>query len=153
MKRGSITIEACIIVPIMLLVLAVMVMTSLYLHDIIVLKSVNTLRGDHQVITGEHYEEKEDWIVFALKSNHKSQLTSKIGHDIYVSRLQGRGETSLPGFAYSIEDERNFKVLRPKDYVRMLDFMDDATDKIGYTKAIKEKIDHEVTSFFDLLNP
>ncbi len=151
MKRGSITIEACIVVPIVLLVLGVLVMTSLYLHDIIILRSVNTLRGDHQVITGEAYEEEEDWILFAIKGNHKSRHTSKMWHDRYDNRIQENGKTSLLGITYELDDERSFKAIRPKAYVRMLDFMDDATDKIGYTKALKDQVDQQVTNFFDAL--
>lgn len=151
MKRGSITIEACIVVPIVLLVLGVLVMTSLYLHDIIILRSVNTLRGDHQVITGEAYEEEEDWILFAIKGNHKSRHTSKMWHDRYVNRIQENGKTSLLGITYELDDERSIKAIRPKTYVRMLDFMDDATDKIGYTKALKDQVDQQVTNFFDAL--
>jgi len=153
MKKGSITIEACIVVPIMLLVLAVMVMTSLYLHDIIILKSMNTLRGDHQVITGQVYEEKEGWVLFALEGNHTSRRITKLWHDRYVNRIQDNGKTSLLGIVYRLEDERSFKALRPKRYIRMLDFMDDATDKIGYTKAIKDEVDEQVITFFELLNP
>ncbi|PKM54286.1 conserved protein of unknown function [Petrocella atlantisensis] len=151
MKRGSITIEACIVVPIVLLVLGVLVMTSLYLHDIIILRSVNTLRGDQQVITGEAYEEEEDWILFAIKGNHKSQHTSKMWHDRYVNRIQENEKTSLLGITYELDDERSFKAIRPKAYVRMLDFMDDATDKIGYTKALKDQVDQQVTNFIDTL--
>lgn len=151
MKKGSITIEACIVVPIILLILAVMVMTSLYLHDIIVLRSVNTLRGDHQVITGEAYEENKGWILFAIKGNHKSRRTSKLWHDIYVNRIYDKGKTSLLGFNYNLDDERSFKVLRPKDHVRMLDFMDDASDKIGYTRAIKDQVDQQVSIFHDTI--
>jgi hypothetical protein len=151
MKKGSITIEACIVVPIILLILAVMLMTSLYLHDIIVLRSVNTLRGDHQVITGEGYESKEGWILFAIKDNHKSRRTSKLWHDVYINSVKDNGKTSLLGFTYKLDDERSFKVLRPKAYVRMLDFMDDATDKIGYTRAIKDQVDQQVSTFLDTL--
>ncbi|PKM67711.1 MAG: hypothetical protein CVU95_06445 [Firmicutes bacterium HGW-Firmicutes-2] len=151
MKKGSITIEACIVVPIILLILAVILMTSLYLHDIIVLRSVNTLRGDHQVITGEGYESNEGWILFAIKDNHKSRRASKLWHDVYVNSVKDKGKTSLLGFTYKLDDERSFKVLRPKSYVRMLDFMDDATDKIGYTRAIKDQVDQEVSTFLDTL--
>ncbi|PKM56549.1 MAG: hypothetical protein CVU98_10675 [Firmicutes bacterium HGW-Firmicutes-3] len=151
MKKGSITIEACIVIPIILLILAVLLMTSLYLHDIIVLRSVNTLRGDHQVITGEAYEEKEGWILFAIKGDHKSRRTSKLWHDVYVNRIHDKGKTTLFGFNHSLDDERSFKVLRPKAYVRMLDFMDDATDKIGYTRAIKDQVDLQVSTFLDTI--
>lgn len=152
MKKGSITIEACIVVPIMLLVVAVMVMTSLYLHDIIVLRSINTLRGDYQVITGEVNEERDDWILFSIKGNYKSRRTSKLWYDTYVNHIQDEGKTSLFGFRYNIDDERSFKVLKPKAHVRMLDFMDDATDKIGYTKAIKDQLDQQVSTFINTLS-
>jgi len=151
MKKGSITIEACIIVPIMLLILAVMVMTSLYLHDIIVLRSINTLRGDYQVITGEVDEEREDWILFAIKGSYKGRRISKLWHDTYTNHIQGEGETSPFGLNNNIDDERSFKALRPKSYVRMLDFMEEATDKIGYTKAIKDQMDQQISTFVETL--
>lgn len=76
-KGGSITIEAAIVIPIVLIIISFLVTFSLEYYNEIVGASVDTIRDDHYYITGEYRTERDDapWVTVGIEKEHLNPKT------------------------------------------------------------------------------
>lgn len=148
---GNITIEASVIVPTILIVLATMILASLLLHDVYVIRTNNTMNADARVIAGEHTRGNQGPATFIIKAKYKMTNDKKItGHSV-VTEVVG-GQTIQPfGLSFAADESREYGVKSPKKMIRMVDFVDDATDMWTGTREIKDQVDQEIESIEVLL--
>lgn len=154
MKRGYITVEAAIVVPIVFGIIAMLLLFSVILHDIVVLRAYNNLRMDYQVIAGQDRLTDGTQNLFILKPIVTEQLSHGFFGDKYTAKMVSEGAieiAGIPELSLDIVDERSYKVLRPKGYIRLLDFVDDVTDKISISRDIKEAYTEKVKGLEELL--
>ena len=151
--KGNITIEAAIIVPFILLVLTALLLASVLLHDVYVIKTDHTLGADRWVISGEKGDVSlQSATVIITPRVVASALEEKyIGANRFRSEVVGSGVIYLLDLVFDASDVRDYVVKAPKDFIRGIDFVDDASDMWVRTREVKEGYKAEVEAIEDLL--
>lgn len=148
--RGNITLEAAIIVPFMLVVLMAMLLGALLIHDVLVLRSDNGLQGDAYAIAGQDTRSGQSAKTFILKARAKARVREGWLKDSYTSALHGSETMPVFDMAFEVDDIRDYEVKDPKGFVRLMDFVDDATDLWQHSRNLKQSIEEQVTSMKDI---
>lgn len=148
--RGNITLEAAIIVPFMLVILMVMLLGALLIHDVLVLRTDNGLQADAYAIAGEDTRSGQSAKTFILKARRRTEIKEGWLKDSYTSALYGSEAIPVFDMAFEADDIRDYEVKDPKGFVRLMDFVDDATDLWQHSRDLKESIKEQVTSMKDL---
>jgi len=149
--RGSISVEASIIVPFMLIVLFAMVIGSLLIHDVFVLRADNAVQADAYVIAGQDTREGESVLTFIIKAHREGSTTSGFFKDAYGTSISGSGAIPIIGLTMTADEERDYMVKAPKAFIRTIDFVDDATEVWTYSRDIKEKVGEHLTDFKEII--
>lgn len=137
MKKGSITIEAAIIMPMVLMVVLTMLMAAVSFHDLLV-ADVSARHITDSLVLGEMVEVKNFGTVM---------MVPEVSHEIQNGFLFQQGrltfvmgiKKSLMARLFGVEWDQKSKVRSPKGYLRLVDFADDATDSFAQTRTLKNQ--------------
>lgn len=151
LMRGSISVEASIIVPFMLIILYAMLIGSLLIHDVLVLRANNAVQADAYVIAGQDTRAGQSVSTFIIKAHREESVSSGFFKDAYATSVSGSGAIPIVGLSMTADDARDYGVKNPKGFVRTIDFVDDATDVWTYSREIKEKIGQQLTDFKEII--
>ncbi len=148
---GNITIEASIIVPTMLIILATIILASLLLHDVYVIKTNNSMKADARVISGEDNKAEQGVATFIIKPTYDSSAKKGLFGGSFKATVVG-GQTLQPfGLSFNSDEVRDYTVKSPKKLIRTIDFVDDATDMWTGSRGLKDKAYDQLESIEKIL--
>ncbi len=162
--KGSFTIEASIIFPLVLLVLVTMITIGLYLHEMTVLQGIANAVSDHsgeilKVTDEKQWEERMKEEVYQLAQNafllqpSTLNVTCEVTQGLISYHLELRIKKNFKTPFRSITQLMNgsnnsfltmevcakSKHTDPTRFIRGIDFLDDVSSEITLTKDLKDK--------------
>lgn len=150
--KGNLTIEASIIIPFIMIIFAFIIIASVLIYDLLTQWTYQSLIVDSYMIAGQDtlsmggFEPiimKEEGNELVCESFFKIDISS-ISDLYYNTKLF---ETELDSKVI-IDDH----YLKPKQLIRMVDFLDDASDMYTYTKEAKASYEETLENIKNQLN-
>lgn len=149
--KGNITIEAAVVVPVMLMILMTLLMSALVLHDIYVLRTANVLEADAWVIAGEAAGTSVMDQTFIIEAEVASERVPGMFRDRFSRSVAGGAGLIYFDMFLEADETREVSVRKPKTYVRTVDFFDDGSDMWQVTAEMKSEIEKKVEAIEDVL--
>ncbi len=151
--KGNLTIEASIIMPVILIVLCILIMCTLGVHDLYVMKSYNRLQTDAYVITGQ-----EDGTGYAISTfmgvlNQSTEYKDGLFENSAVSNVTSRVDLLFWDYSIDLDESISGSTMKPKAYIRGIDLVDDASDLWSVTREVKDKIREDIEGIETIVQP
>ena len=150
-QPGNITIEASVIVPFMLILLATLLMASLLLHDVYVLRTNNGLNADAFVIAGEDARSGQSGATFLIQPVYSDEDAAGWFSRSHTSSVIGSGTIDFINYVFSADEIRHYSVKTPKSFIRGIDLVNDATDMWATTRETKDNYTKKLEDIENIL--
>ncbi len=150
--KGNLTIEASIIIPFIMIIFAFIIIASVLIYDLLTQWTYQSLIVDSYVIAGQDTLSMGGFEPIIMKEEG-NELVSESFFKIDISSI-----SDLYYNTKLFETELDSKLiiddhyLKPKQLIRMVDFLDDASDMYTYTKEAKASYEETLENIKNQLN-